>query len=282
MICLFLYVPEIGHLSDFISHLIFFRHAGAAPEAEERVVAGAVLRQRVLADVSSCPPRAAAAAPGPARVVPAVHVGHVQGHEIGPQALSLLLLWLVLLAVANDTTAVTANAGRDRGATDGVLVAAAAAVSAAAAVVWTPTAAVWRKTPREAREVSVVEHERLELPQERWRDLHLQRQRARRVNYASAPSAPHSLFSGALIQSARQSLYTFGVCDGRTAGFLSPRRPPTSSCVLLRCTQTMPLGVMCMPLLFTAAESGCQLLTEKQHGASHSTQEKHQGCRFAL
>ena len=142
-------------------HLVFFRHAGAAPEAEERVVAGAVQGEGVLADISA----AAAAAPGPARVVPAVHVVHIQGQQIGPQALSLLL------GVASTTTAIAGNTGRDSGATNRALMTTAA--TAAATAVWTPTAAVRRETPREAREVSVVEHERLELPQERRSDLHL-------------------------------------------------------------------------------------------------------------
>lgn len=114
----------------------------------------------MLADVSAA---AAAAAPDPARVVPAVHVVHVQGQQVGPQALSLLL------GVASTTTTIAGNAGSDSGATNWTLVTAVAAAAAA----WTPTAAVRRKTPREAREVSVVEHERLELPQERRRDLHL-------------------------------------------------------------------------------------------------------------
>lgn len=160
------YVPPTPGFATACSHLVFFRHAGAAPEAEERVVAGAVQWQRVLDGISS--PAAAAPAPESARVVPAVGVIHIQGQEVGPRVLPLLVLRLMLVGVTSTTTAITTNAGSDSGATHGALVAAAATAAA-----WAPTAAVRSEAPREARKVSVVQHERLELPQERRRDLHL-------------------------------------------------------------------------------------------------------------
>lgn len=60
----------------FFPHLVLFRHAGAAPEAEERGAGGAVQRQHVLVGISF--PAAAASAPDPACAIPAIHVVHIQ------------------------------------------------------------------------------------------------------------------------------------------------------------------------------------------------------------